>query len=345
MTVSNLLPKGRKAWRSFLIRWIVILGLLIFGAIYSVNMPDASYSGQPQPLTDYERQLRDNLKQHVIFLAEKLGERNVWRPQQLEAAAVYIQKVLEKSGFNVSAQNYPAEGITVKNLEAEQRGASLPEEIVIIGAHYDSVIGSPGANDNASGVGCILEVARLIAAQKLKRTVRVVAFVNEEPPFFQTALMGSRVSAVRSRQRREKIVAMLSIETIGYYSDAPGSQHYPVPFSFFYPDTGNFIGFVSNLSSRKLLHKVMASFRSHTAFPSEGVAAPGWITGVGWSDQWSYWKEGYAGVMVTDTAPFRYQFYHTGQDTPDKIDYERLSRVVAGIARVITDLAGTDVSL
>jgi hypothetical protein len=320
------------------------LALLISGVIYIINMPDASYPGPFQPLSGHERQLRDNLKQHVILLADRIGERNVRRPQQLEAAAAYIQKVLENSGFNVRAQNYPAEGITVKNLEAEQRGTVAPQEIAIIGAHYDSVLGSPGANDNASGVACILEVARLIAGQKLKRTVRVVAFVNEEPPFFQTALMGSRISAVRSRQRRENIVAMLSIETIGYYSDAPGSQHYPVPFSFFYPDTGNFIGFVSNISSRKLLHKVMASFRNHTAFPSEGVAAPGWITGIGWSDQWSYWKEGYAGIMVTDTAPFRYPYYHTVQDTPDKIDYERLARVVAGIARVVTELAGPDAS-
>jgi hypothetical protein len=305
-------------------------------------MPNSSYSGPFHPLTDHEQQLRGNLRQHVFFIGEKIGERNVWHPQQLEAAAAYIQEVLKSTGLNVSTQTYPAQGITVKNLEAEQRGSSVPEEIVIIGAHYDSVIGSPGANDNASGIGCILEVARLIAGQKLKRTVRVVAFVNEEPPFFQTSLMGSRVSASRSRQRKEKIVAMISIETIGYYSDTPGSQHYPFPFSFFYPSTGNFIGFVGNLASRKLLHKVMASFRSHTAFPSEGVAAPGWITGIGWSDQWSYWKEGYAGVMVTDTAPFRYQYYHTGQDTPDKIDYERLARVVAGIARVITELAGTD---
>ena len=344
MTRSSLLPKGKRAWRSFLLRWAVILGLLIVGVIFIINMPDKSYSGPLKPLTDQEQQLRRNLEQHVMVLAEKIGERNVWRVQELEAAAAYIQNSLEHSGFTVSAQSYTAEGITVNNLEAEQTGSSLSEEIVIIGAHYDSVLGSPGANDNASGVACILEVARLIAGQKLKRTVRVVAFVNEEPPFFQTGLMGSRVSAVRSRQRREKIVAMLSIETIGYYSDAPGTQHYPVPFSFFYPDTGNFIGFVSNLSSRNLLHKVMASFRNHTAFPSEGVAAPGWITGIGWSDQWSYWKEGYEGVMVTDTAPFRYQYYHTRQDTPDKLDYERLARVVAGITRVIADLAGKDPS-
>lgn len=342
MRPSNLWPKNRRAWVLFILRWLVILGFLISGFVYMTAMPHSSYSGPFHPLTDHEQQLRGNLRQHVFFIGEKIGERNVWHPQQLEKTAAYIQEVLEGSGFSVSTQTYAAQGITVKNLEAEQRGSSVPEEIVIIGAHYDSVIGSPGANDNATGIGCILEVARLIAGQKLNRTVRVAAFVNEEPPFFQTPLMGSRLSASRSRQRNEKIVAMLSIETIGYYSDTPGSQHYPFPFSFFYPDTGNFIGFVGNLASRSLLRKVMASFRRHTAFPSEGVAAPGWITGIGWSDQWSFWKEGYPGVMVTDTAPYRYPFYHTIQDTPDKINYDHLARVVAGIARVVTEIADAE---
>ncbi len=339
----NLLPKSRRAWCFFVLRWIVISGFLISGLIYITAMPHSSYSGPLPQLTGQEQLLRDNLRQHVILLSETIGERNVWHPQQLEETAVYIREVLTKTGFNVTTQNYPAAGITVKNIEAEQPGVAFAEEIVIIGAHYDSVIGSPGANDNASGIACILEVARLIASKKLKRTVRVAAFANEEPPFFQTSLMGSRVSASRSRQRNEKIVAMLSIETIGYYSEIPGSQHYPFPFSFFYPNTGNFIGFVSNLSSRKLLQKVMASFRRHTDFPSEGVAAPGWITGIGWSDQWPFWKEGYPGVMVTDTAPYRYPHYHTREDTPDKLDYERLTRVVAGIARVVVGLAEAEI--
>lgn len=337
------LKKSRRAWCFFVLRWMVILGFLIFGLLYFTAMPHSSYSGPLAPLSAHEQLLRDNLRQHVILLAETIGERNVWHPQQLEETAGYIQEVLTKTGFTVSTQNYPAAGITVKNIEGEQLGAAFAEEIVLIGAHYDSVIGSPGANDNATGIGCILEVARLIASQKLKRTVRVVAFANEEPPFFQTSLMGSRVSASRARQRNEKIVAMLSIETIGYYSEIPGSQHYPFPFSFFYPNTGNFIGFVSNLSSRKLLQKVVSSFRHHTDFPSEGVAAPGWITGIGWSDQWSFWKEGYPGVMVTDTAPYRYPHYHSREDTPDKLDYERLARVVAGVARVVVEIAEAEI--
>jgi Zn-dependent M28 family amino/carboxypeptidase len=159
-----------------------------------------------------------------------------------------------------------------------------------------------------------------------------------KPPYFQTRNMGSRVYASRSRQRGEKIIAMLSLETIGYYSDRKGSQKYPVPFGFFYPDTGNFIGFVSNLRSRKLMFDMVSSFRN-TKMPSEGIAAPRWIPGIGWSDHWSFWKEGYKAVMITDTAPYRYPFYHTSQDTWEKLDYDRMARVVVGVVKVVSDLS------
>src|SRR5438128_912564 len=152
---------------------------------------------------------------------------------------------------------------------------------------------------------------RLLAGRQLARTVRFVAFVNEEGPFFQTDAMGSWVYARRSHARGEQIVAMLSIETIGFYSDVAGSQHYPFPFGLFYPRTGNFIGFVGNIASRALVQRSLAAFREHTALPSEGVAAPGSMTGIGWSDHWAFWHEGYPALMVTDTALFRYAPYHT----------------------------------
>jgi Zn-dependent M28 family amino/carboxypeptidase len=186
----------------------------------------------------------------------------------------------------------------------------------------------------------VLELARLLRRQPLARTIRFVAFANEEAPFFQTEGMGSWVYARHARGRGEQIVAMLSLETIGYYSDAKGSQQYPFPFGIFYPQVGNFIGFVGNTASRALVRRSIGSFRRHTAFPSEGTAAPGWLTGIGWSDQWAFWQEGYAAIMVTDTALFRYAQYHTPYDTPDKIDYDRTARVVVGLARVLADLAG-----
>ena len=274
-----------------------------------------------------------------MILGHTIGERNIWYYKELNDAANYIEKVLTDTGYEVSFQVFEAEGKIVRNIEAEKKGSVIPDEIVVIGAHYDSVQGSPGANDNGSGVAAVLEIARLFKTERLARTVRFVAFVNEEPPFFMTDLMGSRVYASRSRQHGEKIVAMVSLETIGAYSDIPKTQDYPFPFSMFYPDIGNFIGFVSNLSSRSLLCRAIASFRKHTAFPSEGLSAPGWMTGIGWSDHWAFWKEGYPAFMATDTAMFRYKYYHTKDDTPDKIDYERMAKVVSGIAQVMAEIA------
>ena len=316
------------------------LVLLLGGsAFYMTDMPGDSYSGVLPPLSADELSLRDRLERHMTALSGAVGERNVWRHDALEAAASYIEEALRELGYSVAAQAYPAEGKTVRNLETEIVGSLLPDEIVLIGAHYDSVQGSPGANDNASGVAALLEIARRLAGKRPARTVRFVAFVNEEPPFFYSREMGSRVYARRARERGDNIVAMLSLETIGYYVDAKGSQHYPFPvYSLFYPDTGDYIAFIGNLSSRSLVRQSLGSFRRHTAFPSEGIAAPGWLGGIHWSDHWSFWQEGYPALMVTDTALFRYPHYHSSSDTSEKIDYPRLARVVAGLARVTVDL-------
>jgi len=316
----------------------IILGL---GSAYYVmySMPGRSYAGEFQPIRADEMILRDRLRQHVHILAGDIGERQIWRPAALERAARYIEMTWQAQGYHVARQSVMPESQTVYNLETEIMGGLRRDEIVVVGGHYDTVLGSPGANDNATGTAAVLELARLLAGQQLARTVRLVAFVNEEVPFFQTDTMGSWVYARRARARGEQIVAMLSIETIGFYSDLVGSQHYPFPFGLFYPRTGNFIGFVGNIASRVLVRRSIAAFRQHTLFPSEGIAAPGWMTGIGWSDHWAFWQEGYPGVMVTDTALFRYTSYHTRQDTPDRVNYDHMARVVAGLARVVTALA------
>jgi Zn-dependent M28 family amino/carboxypeptidase len=280
-----------------------------------------------------------NLKQHVSVLAENIGERNIWKYDNLKASASYIEKAITEMGYEVKKQEYMVMGERVENLEWELTSERHPEEIILVGAHYDSASGSPGANDNASGVAAVLEIARLLKTKKLSRTIRFITFVNEEPPFFQTGKMGSRIYASRSRQRGEKIIAMFSLETIGYYSHEKGSQNYPFPLSFFYPDAGNFIAFVGNVSSRSLVQEALEIFRSKTAFPSEGIAAPGWFPGIGWSDNWSFWKEGYPAIMITDTALFRYPYYHTHQDVPDNIEYEQMSRVVVGMSETVHALS------
>ena len=219
------------------------------------------------------------------------------------------------------------------------RNAFQPPPILLIGAHYDSVFGSPGANDNGSGVAAMLALARRFAGKPAQHTLRFVAFVNEEPPYFLTGQMGSFVYAGRCKARGDRISAMISLETIGYFSDAPHSQTYPAPgLGVFYPSVGNFIGFVSNVPSRNLLRRAIALFRKHAKIPSEGAALPAFIPGVSWSDQWSFWQHGYPGIMITDTAPFRYPHYHSATDTPDKLDYDRFALVVSGMEKVIEEL-------
>lgn len=319
----------------------VLLGLgLVLGVRYMVAMPGTSFRGALPPLDEDERQLRDRLTRHVEVLAAEIGERHIWRGDTLDRAARHIEESLAASGYQVGSTAYQALHASVRTLFADLPGSTAADEIVLVGAHYDSVVGCPGANDNGTGVAAVLELARLLRGERLARTVRFAAFPNEEPPFYFTRTMGSRVYARECRERGDRIVAMLSLETVGCYSDARRTQHYPFPFGLFYPHTGNFIGFVANLRSRALVRRCVGAFRRHAEFPAEGVAAPGYLPGIFWSDHWSFWREGYRAVMVTDTAPFRYRHYHTPHDTLDKIDFDRTARVVGGLAHVVRDLAG-----
>lgn len=321
-------------WLALLVPAVAVAALLW----YMIAMPGRSWSDALPALTDEDRRLAARLREDVSAIASKPHHR--WAPAELEAAATHIEARLRAAGHSVQREEFKAAGAVVRNLFAEVRGAQGPGEIIIVGAHYDAVAGAPGANDNGSGVAAVLELARVAREWRPDRTWRFALFVNEEPPFYRTAEMGSHVHVEGIRARGERIVAMFSIETIGFYSEAPGSQHYPFPFSAFYPDRGDFLAFVGNLASRRLVHRTVATFRSAAQFPSEGVAAPGWIAGVDWSDQWAFWRAGVPAVMITDTALFRYPHYHTPRDTPDKVDYERLARVVRELERTFRALDG-----
>jgi Zn-dependent M28 family amino/carboxypeptidase len=283
--------------------------------------------------------LEERLRAHVRQLAGEIGERNVWRPAALAAAARYIREEWERMGYAVSAQRYAVGEQVCENLEIAIEGGCRPGRIVLAGAHYDSVRGSPGANDNASGVAGLLEIARQLRGAEPACSLKLVAFVNEEPPFFFTRQMGSSVYARAARARAEDIRVMFSLEMLGCYRDAPRSQAYPPPLRYFYPDRGNFIAFVSNLRSRRRLRQAVAAFRAVSDFPCESLAAPAIVPGVAWSDQLAFWRAGYPAVMVTDTAFYRYEHYHAPSDTPDRLDYAPMARVVAGLARMLTALA------
>ncbi len=326
-------------------RLAVFAGLLPFAAHGSwssmIRMPGRTFAGPQPAFLPAEEKLASRLKTDVETLAGRIGARNYLAYAKLLKAAAYIEARFLEAGYpEVLRETYVVSGLEYVNLSVEIKGTSTPSEIVIIGGHYDSVAGCPGANDNASGTAAVLALAELFATSAPARTLRFTAFTNEEPPHFQTDGMGSRVSARNCRARGENVVAMLSLETIGCYSDAEGSQSYPPPFSLFYPSKGNFIAFVGNVGSASLVRKTLRAFRERTPFPSEGAAVPSFIPGVGWSDHWSFWQEGYPAIMVTDTAPFRYPHYHTATDTPEKIDYLRCARVVHGLREVVADLSG-----
>lgn len=300
--------------------------------------PPAASESRCRPAAIDELQRR--LHAHVVALAERIGERNVFRPDALAAAAAYVRSTWAGQGHAVRPQPYRTTGVDCENLEVEIRGSSDPRAIVLLGAHYDSVQGSPGADDNASGVAALLEIGRLLAGAQPARTIRLVAFVNEEPPFFPFGQMGSRLYARAARERGDDIRVMLSLEMLGTYRDEPGSQRYPPLLRWFYPRRGNFVAFVSNLRSRGALREAVRAFRSHSDFPCESLATLAIVPGVAWSDHRSFWREGYRAVMVTDTAFFRNPRYHTELDTPETLDYPAMARVVDGLALAALELAG-----
>ncbi len=315
---------------------IAVAAILALLWWFGMRMPGKNIS-KAEALSPDEIALRKELHADVQKLAGEIGERNMWHYPQLNAAGDFIEDSFARAGLHPRRDSYELRGQTCHNIEAEIPGAR--PEILLVGAHYDSVFGSPGANDNGSGVAALLALARRFAGKTSQHTLRFVAFVNEEPPYFLSGEMGSLVYAGRCKARGDKISAMISLETIGYFSDAPNSQIYPSrALGVFYPKVGNFIGFVSNVHSRTLLRRAIAVFRKHAKIPSEGAALPWFIPGVSWSDQWSFWKRGYPGIMITDTAPFRYPYYHSANDTPDKLDYDRFALVVSGMEKVIEGL-------
>ena len=333
---------GRSAARILagVLALIALFVLMIW--LWMIRMPGCSHAGSLPALSEAEQSLAAHLRKDVETLAAEIGERNLAHEQNLQRAATHIEAAFQSAAYQVKRQDYKVGDQTASNLIAELKGTSQPEQIVVVGAHYDTAWGSPGADDNASAVAGLLALARALAKTPGKRTLRFVAFTNEEPPHFQKESMGSLVHARSCAEAGEKVVAMLALEMLGNYTDAPDSQAYPFPLSVFYPSSGNFIAFVGDTSSRALVHEVTEDFRSHTSFPSEGAALIGALPGIGYSDHWSFWQIGVPAIMVTDTAFFRYQHYHETTDTPDRLDYERMARVVAGIERVLIHLANTD---
>lgn len=330
-------------FKAFLKTSIIAFFMLILGIgsvlSYMMWMPDPEYAPDHNDINHEIELLETELKKHVRVLSEKTTGRNYINKDNLTPARNYIVDRFKSYGLDPAFHVYELDGDRFSNVIVNIPGTSGSEKVLVVGAHYDSVEGSPGANDNASGVGALLEIARYISMHPVAHNVRFIAFANEEPPYFQSEDMGSLVYANALPGDNDNIIGMISIETIGYYSDTPGSQKYPKLIDLFYPDTGNFVAFIGNMESRSLVRESISLFRKNSNVSSEGIAAPAFIPGVSWSDHWSFWKNGYEAIMVTDTAPFRYEHYHKVTDTPDKLNYREYSKVVYGLMKVVEGMA------
>jgi hypothetical protein len=316
---------------------VLTLALLV---LYATAMPGRSYRGRlPEPSRD-ERTLEAALQGHVLALSRAIGERRIGRSNSLDEARDYILSVIRKDpsirAEQVRLEDVGAEGFHAQNIVTEIPGTM--GDLIVIGAHYDSAEDAPGADDNATGVAATLEIMRCVSSGHFHKTLRFVLFANEEPPYFQNAGMGSLTHARGCRDRGERVDAMLSLESIGYYADAPGTQQYPWPVGLLYPDRGDFLAFVGDFGSRALVRRAIRTFRTGTAFPSEGAALPASVPGVAWSDHWAFWEAGYDAIMITDTAPFRNPHYHETTDVAASVDYLKLARVTWGLTHVVEEL-------
>lgn len=309
----------------------------------TVRMPGQAHQGPLPASTADELRLAGALRNDVRALAADIGERNSAHPAKLERARAYVAHRLEAAVRPVDRHRFTADGASFENLTVivpSAVSAATDDRVLLVGAHYDSAPGTPGANDNGTGVAALLALADRFARVPAQRTIWFVAFTNEEPPYFGEAGMGSRKYVVERGASLTKVGAMISLETMGYYSEAEGSQQYPWPLGWFYPSRGNFVGIAGNHESRELIRQLVGDFRSTTPFPMEGAALSRSREPIGWSDHSPFWDLRIPAVMVTDTAPFRYPHYHRPSDTVDKVDFDRLARVVLGLERALRLLAG-----
>ncbi len=294
--------------------------------------------------TPCDQRLSDRLFQHVDMLADVIGVRHLDKPGTMAAASGYIEQQLSGSGLTVEKECYEVGSYSTHNLVTSIPGDKRADEIIVLGAHYDSVRESPGADDNASAVAVLIEVARLLKKHQPTRTIRFVAFTCEEAPYFNLGQMGSQHHARQSRQRGDNIIGMLCLEMMGYYRDEPGSQTLPpgIPkwASWAFPSTADFLAAIGNPMSWKLCWQFRRGFKQASRFPLFSVCLPEKIQEIRRSDNSSFWDCGYPALMLTDTSFLRSPHYHQPSDTPDTLNYARMSHVTIGVAQAVRRLAG-----
>ncbi len=338
----KLIPMFGRLIRSKRVRRLIyiILLLLVTPLVvlwFVLTQPMIGRNQPSEAVVDAEK-----LKEHVLSLSETFHPRSFDHPENLDRCADYIAAELKQSGGRVSFQNYDYNRQTYRNVRA-LFGPADDASRIVAGAHYDAVIGTPGADDNASAVAGLIELGFLLGKNEasLKQTVELVAYTLEEPPFFESSDMGSYRHAKLLHEQGVEIRLMICLEMIGYFDDTPGSQSTPLPvLKLFYPDRGNFIAVVGRLDQPLTLRSVKKLMRGSTDLPVYSITAPMWVPGVALSDHRNYWQFDYPAVMITDTAFFRNTAYHSGDDTADRLDYDRMGKVVIDVFEVVMGFAG-----
>jgi Zn-dependent M28 family amino/carboxypeptidase len=290
-------------------------------------------------------EIENNLRLHVDRLAGLIGPRYLQKPKTIKATVGYIESQWSAMGMTVKQECYDAFGDNAINLVVESVGTKRSDEIVLIGAHYDTVYCTPGADDNASAVAVMLEVSRLLSKHRASRTIRYVAFACEEPPYFAMGAMGSQFHARQSRLRGDKITGMLCLEMVGYFSDAEQSQTVPTAIPRwlhrFFPRRGNFLAAIGNLASWRLCWSFRRGFkRGSRSMPLFSLCLPESVHDIRLSDNSSFWDQGYPALMLTDTSYLRNPNYHQASDTPETLNYPRMTQVALGVAAAMKRLAG-----
>jgi len=313
---------NRKKFFKFMAFFIVFSFLLIW---LIIAQPSFS-SNQPTN----ETVNTETLKAHVKYLSEDCFPRNENTLIQMEKAAAYIEASLQNSGCVVERQEVMARSKKYSNVIGRLNIGKGKK--IIVGAHYDSCWLTPGADDNASGVAGLLELAQLANKANLGYEIEFVAYALEEPPYFGGPLMGSVVHSKSTFAKKEEVEGVIILEMIGYFSDKWFSQKYPIPLLYlFYPNKGNFVTVVGATNQMSFTKQVKVGMQGSTDLPVFSINAPTFIPGIDFSDHRNYWANGYNAVMITDTAFYRNLEYHQAGDTYDRLDYDRMGKVVLSV--------------
>jgi len=329
-----------KSSRKFWLYAVVAFAVFLVLSYWYIIKCEGNWEGVPLEagMTGEMGNIENTLRADVSYLSETIGPRNPVHYESLVAAENWITERWQSQGYEVKRQTFPVEGKDCSNLEIEIPGTQNPSEIVIISAQYDTWTDSPGANNNAGGMAVLLKLSEMLKDYQPERTLRLVAFTTQEPPYDNTQSMGSMRYAQRSKELGEDIRVMMSMDAIGIYKEEPGTQKLPFPFSLLYPDRGNFLAFITDLKSRPYVIEATRGFKKGSAFHIETASVPSWVKGAAWSDHGSFWKQGYAGIQITDTGAFRTLSHTTSEDTMEKINFRALARITIGMYGSILEL-------